>query len=221
MSWSADQIYMKVNPEVITYLSDIADLKKGLFIVNHLDGIRSDWTRDVFFNDDNHKSSGVKHGLPDEGMLVINPSLYRTGYDTRNNEFYEKYALYTETKWDFVDELNIEPIVFSLDFSVQQCKLFGFLKFLNEKFNTPIVYYTCSMWAGDIEEEVAIVFDKGISIYYYDPEHEVYRELIETESKILTTTTALQKALSTLGLYLPTHFFALHETSFNWELYKI
>lgn len=221
MSWSADQVYMNVNPQVVAYLSSISELKQGLFVVEHLEGIRSDWTRDVFFNDDNHKSSASKYGLPDNGLLVINPALCRTGYDASDNKFYEEYAIYKETKWDFLDDLNIEPIVFSLDFSLVQCKLFGFLKYLNEKFSEPIVYYTCNMWAGEIEEEVAIVFDNGISIYYYDLDDEAYKELIGADNKIIGNTTALQKGLSALGLDLPTHFFALHETSFNWELYKL
>lgn len=64
MSWKADQIYAKPNPKLIQYLSSIEGFADELFLVNDLDGIRSEFTNNVIFSDDENEFNHQQHSLP-------------------------------------------------------------------------------------------------------------------------------------------------------------
>ena len=222
MSWSAEQVYTIANTAVIKHLQQIEELRQGLFALDTLEkGIRSEWTKEIFFENEHHERRAIKHDLPERGLLVINPSMYRTSYDNKDRTFYETYQRYAETKWSFLEELTLVPVALSLNLTLEQCKLFAFLHMLNQKFKQPFVYYKCEMWGGDIDEEIAVVFDGEMSVYYFDEMNGVYKQMIGTEIKELEETTALQQGLKEIGLQLPTRFFALHETSFDWYPYQV
>lgn len=221
MSWNAEQVYTLANPKLMEYLKGINELQQGLFQVDDLRGIRSQWTREIFFENDNHERKEIKHSVPQEGLLVINPSMYRTSYDDKNNDFYERYKDYELTKWDFIKDITVEPVVLSLNLTMEQCKLLAYLQYLHLEFNQPFVYYKCEMWGGQIDEEIAIVFDGEMKVYYFDELNDHYKQLVGTELKEVEEGTALQLGLASIGLHLPTHFFALHETSFDWYPYRV
>lgn len=222
MSWRAEQVYTVANTELINHLAQIESLRPGLFKVDKLEkGIRSEWTREIFFENEQHERRGIVHSLPEGGLLVINPSMYRVSYDDKDNPFYEDYQAYEENKWNFLKDIEIEPIVISFNLTPEQCKLLAFLKRLNEEFKQPFVYYKCEMWGGDIDEEIAIVFDGEMRVYYFDDMNGEFKQMIGTEIKELEDTTALQQGLKEIGLHLPTRFFALHETSFDWQPFLI
>lgn len=217
MSWRAEQVYTIANTALLDRLKQIEQLKQGIFVVNDLrQGIRSEWTRDIFFENEQHERKNTVHTLPEEGLLVINPSMYRASYDDKDNSFYEDYQIYKEHRWNFLKDIELDPIVISLNLPPEQCKLLAFLKQLNKEFNQPLVYYKCEMWGGDIDEEIAVVFDGEMRVYYFDEMNGEYKQMIGAEIKDLEEATALQQGLSEIGLHLPTHFFALHETSFDW-----
>lgn len=221
MSWNAEQVYTLANSKLIEHLVQIDALKLGLFKIDDFRGIRSQWTRQVFVENENHERKEIKHDLPKEGLIVINPTMYRTSYDDKNNDFYECYKEYELTKWDFLKNIAAEPIILSLNLTMEQCKLLTYLRYLNTKFDQPFVYYKCEMWGGQIEEEISIVFDGDMRVYYFDELNGGYKQLIDTELKELEDNTALQIGLASIGLHLPTHFFALHETSFDWCPYRV
>lgn len=64
MSWKADQIYTKPNPELIQYLSSIEGFADELFLVNDLDGIRSEFTKNIIFSDQENEFNHQQHSLP-------------------------------------------------------------------------------------------------------------------------------------------------------------
>lgn len=218
MGWRAEQIYTNVNLRLIERLQQINELKQGLFRVDDLQqGIRSEWTREIFFENEQHERRTIVHDFPEEGLLVINPSLCRASHDNTDSDFYDSYEDYEEQKWNFLNDLIVDPIVISLNLTTEQCKLLAFLKQLNQEFKQPFMFYKCDMWGGDIEEEIAIVFDKEMYVYYFDEMNRSFKQMIGTEIKELENTTALQCGLEHIGLHLPTYFFALHETSFDWQ----
>ncbi|MDM1066297.1 hypothetical protein HX082_14715 [Myroides odoratimimus] len=222
MSWSAEQVYTIANTTVIERLQQIEELRQGLFKIDTLEkGIRSEWTREIFFENEHHERKHIKHSLPQDGLFVINPSMSRTAYDDKANAFYASYAEYKKNKWQFLEHIEIVPMVLSLNLTLEQCKLLAFLQQLNEETKQPFVYYKCEMWGGDIDEEIAVVFDGEMKVYYFDELAGEYKQMIGAEIKELEDTTALQKGLEAIGLVLPTHFFALHETFFDWYPYQV
>ena len=222
MPWKADLIYTKPNPEIIKYLSGIEGFSDELFLVKDLEGIMFDWTRSFMLSDKQNENSYMKHTLPKEGLLVIKPKVSGTGYDEdyETNEFWDKYKDYPTDKWDFIDSVSTVKLDLNLDLTENQLKLLTFLKSLNRKFDTPILYYYCVMWGGYVEEEYAIVFDKETKIYQYDNENKKDIELIGKEKRELKST-LLQTSFKYLDLELPTWFFALHEGSFDWKRYHV
>ena len=91
MSWKADRIYTKPNPELIRYLKSIEGFADELFLVDNLEGIRFDWTRSFMLSDKQNENSYRKHILPQDGLLVVKPEVYKTGYDKDydTNDFWE------------------------------------------------------------------------------------------------------------------------------------
>ncbi len=224
MTWRADRIYTKPRNELIKYLKTIDGISDEIFLVDNLEGIRSQWTRNLMFSDRVDENNKIKHSLPKDGLLVLKPKLYKTGYDKDDNdEFWNKYSNYPNDKWNFIKsisdkrtKLNIE-----LELTENQERLVTFLKFLNEKFTIPFVYYYCLMWGGDIEEEYSIVFNNSnIIIYKYDYENEKNFKIINDE-KTHINSTVLQSCLKYFNLDLKNYFFALHEGSFDWKRYHI
>ncbi len=222
MSWKADQIYTKPNIDLINYLSAVDGFSDELFLVNNLEGIRSEFTKNEIFSIQHNEHSHQKHTLPAEGFLVIKPKIYKTGYDINDDAdyFWDKYQDNPIDKWAFIPEGNNSNLEFPMTISASQRKLFSFLHKLNNQFEVPFVYYYCVMWGGEIEEEYAIIFDKEIKIYQYDYDAEKDFQLLD-EKKIELDSTILQTALKYLDLDLPTYFFALHESSFNWKKYHV
>ncbi|MEP0264279.1 hypothetical protein [Dokdonia sp.] len=222
MSWKADQIYTKPTPELIAYLKTIEGFVDELFLVDNFEGIRFDWTRSFMLSDKPNENSYRKHTLPEGGLLVIKPKLYKTGYDKdyKTNNFWNKYKEYPTEKWNFIDSVSSVKMDLNLDLTDNQLKLLTFLKSLNEKFNIPFLYYYCVMWGGDIEEEYTVVLDNEIKVYQYDYETKKDLELIGNKKSELSST-VLQTSFKYLNLELPTWFFALHEGSFDWKKYHI
>ncbi len=222
MSWKANQIYTKPTPELIDYLKTIDGFKEELFLVDNFEGIRCDWARSFMLSEKPNENSCLKHFLPKGGLLVIKPEVDKTGYDKDydTNKFWNKYKEYPNDKWDFIDSVSSIKLDLNLDLTDNQLKLFSFLKSLNENFEIPVLYYYCVMWGGSIEEEYAIVFNKGTKVYQYDNESEKDLEITK-EGKTKLNSTVLQTSFRYLDLELPTWFFALHEGSFNWKQYHI
>jgi hypothetical protein len=222
MPWTADLIYTKPNPDLIKHLGGIEGFADELFLVDDLEGIRFESTREFMLSDQETEKSHMKHGLPESGLLAIKPNVSATGYDTdfEMDSFWDIYKDAPADKWGFMESLPYEQLELEIDLQGNQRKLLGLLKSLSMEFNTPILYYFCFMWGGYTEEEYAVVFDKGMRVYAYDREKEKDVEIIGGAREELSST-LLQTSLKHLDLDLPTWFFALHESSFDWKRYHL
>ena len=219
MGWSTTVIYTLPNEEIIDYFRDIDSLKNRVFKVADLDGIRSEWTRDLF--ESNKKQ---KHTLPIDGLLVIAPSIYRTGYDKEPNE-----TFFTNNTRDVNKFSNLPYVTFpyclsdnirqQIILTEDEASLVKTMVFLSRKTNIPLVYYRCEMWGGMVEIEYAIVADNDqLSVYVFNEDTNKTENLLE---QIEIDSSSLQAGLSHLGLDLPSSFFALHESSFDWQPYQV
>ena len=204
--WRANQIYTLPNKDIIAFFKSYDSLKNRLFLINDLEGIRSDYTRSFMLSDNDCINKHMWHSLPKGGLLAIAPVLYKTGYDD-----FDEDDLFLKSNYS--ENINARWNEFEGD-------LPDVLNSLHQKTHIPILHYTCEMWGGDIEEESAIVFNKGNFIYKFDADGNKSYQL-KDDSAIEIDTTPLQKGFEHLGLHLPTWFFALHEGSFNWKRYWI
>lgn len=225
MSWSADQVYTLPHPIIIDYFKGIPAFQKRLFWVNDLEGIRFDWVKNFIFSKRSTRHSHMRHSLPERGLLVIAPHLYKTGYDIHqsSNDDFWKFNIQTPgDKWAAIDNSFGDNLQFPLKLNLHnnQLKLLSSLQWLHKQTKVPIMYYKCEMWGGLTDEEISIIFNNGVYVYWHDCESDTTFQLQEEEA-YATEKTALQKGLEELGLLLPTPFFALHEGSFDWQRYQI
>lgn len=220
MSWKAEQIYTLPDQNLKDAFLAIPELKNKIFNVKDLEGIRSEHTLSNIFSDTKTEFSHQKHNLPEEGLMVIYPSISTSRYYEEIDGIWLPEDYQQEDKWKFLPEEPLSSDIIELSekgyFSDEQLLLFQHLRELNKTTNIPINYYYCEMWAGDIEEEYSVVFDN--STYYYDTADGVIMELMARKE---TDSTPLQLGLKHSELILPTWFFVLHEGSFDWKRYKI
>ncbi len=229
MSWTGDQIYTKPNLDLIQFLQTIDGFKHKLFHVTDLDGIRSKWVKNNIFSKTENEHSFKKHGLPENGLLVIKPNYYRSLYDKNDEDFdfWEKFENgqgeeNDDKTWNFIDSLTKEEMSLDsiTDLSPSQLKLLSFLQFLNEKFKVPFLYYYCFMWGGEIELEYFFVFENGLKIYSYDVENKKSFQFKDNQ-RIKLESTVLQTGFKHLKFNLPSWYFAPHGGLFDWKKYYI
>ena len=105
-----------------------------------------------------------------------------------------------------------EPDYFSLG-------LLQFLKWVYSRTSSPVVYYQCAMWGGGIEEETAWIMSVDERVYQHQDDGTVVEHTADDQRTV--NGGLLQLAMRHVGLDLPTRFFALHEASFHWKLYRM
>ncbi len=226
MSWLADQIYAVPKPGVINAFLAQPGLRDELFLVKDLEGIQFDWARQIFFSDAAPMEHRAKrHGLPDEGLLVVSPVIYKSGYDRNDSDASPFWQLFNKdgeeeenVKWSMINGTDSIDVILPSDIEglSPPLGLLRFLKALQQSTHSPLVYYYCQMWGGDVEVEVAWVFDHEDKVFRF-----IDDETIETTTlsgKSIGEGDVLQQAMRAVGLVLPTKYFALH-TSFDWQRY--
>jgi hypothetical protein len=212
MSWDIDVIYTLPHPAIINVFRLIPEVG-GVYLINDLQGITSEFERNWMLSDVPHPNSHMRHGLPESGLLATHSTIYR---NIRDNTFiYTEKLPGTKSK-----HKTIEGLPSKLKFYKKQITLFSRLMSLNAKTKVPIMYYQCDMWGGLIDEEFAIVFNGEVSVYWRDNSRE-RTFLIRDEGDVEFETTPLQKGLEYLGLTLPSHYFALHSRNFDWARYWV
>lgn len=222
MPWTGDQVYTLPKPEVIDFLKQIPYFNYRLFWVKDLDGIRSKWTKSMMNSDDDSR-----HSLPEEGLLVIGPGIYiPVGEDEGTDKFWLEYTDDGSEKWSALDVKypEVDGLPASLSVTQSQLNLFGLLQMLSKKTNTPFFYYKCEMWGGDIDEEYSVVFNNGLTTYFSEidfgnAENSRTLQFIDGVMNEVGST-PLQLGLGSVGLELPTWFFALH-AGFDFKRYRI
>jgi hypothetical protein len=221
MSWHANQIYAKSNPEVIAAFRKQPFLADQLYHVDDLRGVRSENTT----NESKHIM------LPTQGLLVVSPDIYQTGYDRKGpdaGDFSRHYCHNTPwpnsppgAKWSAVGVPSDSDVFFpdGFDRDYYSLNLLRFLKTVYKQTLQPLVYYHCVMWGGDIEKETAWIIDTDERVYQYADNRSVIEHTVEGSQVIKGS--LLPYAMRHVGVNLPTPFFALHEASFHWQRYRM
>lgn len=220
MSWRADQVYFNYNQSLIEHFQNIEYSRDKIFHVNDLEGIRSEWTRDFMLND-KAENSHLKHGLPKEGIVTLMPDLRRNLFNNSDKQFLEIFKYSRNEKWKFLESEQRVPLDVKIPFELidAQIMLLDHLNFLHQKYQAPILYYFSETWGGSTEVEFAFVFDHKTHIYFHDVDLE--KNFVIVEDVTETSRSVLENSFQYLGLNLPSPFFALHETSFDWKQYWI
>jgi len=156
-----------------------------------------------------------------------------TGYDRARKAALIGQPVYADNRESYIDVDPAEKWVWAGFPSTQTCcasgpdnqevlwpaALFEALGSLAEDLGVPLVYYYCATWGGDVEAEVAWVFERGRERVLFHDKTDGQCVCREGESSQTVQRGVLQEALGALGLDLPTGFFALHQGSFDWSRY--
>ncbi len=216
MTWYAYHLFAEASTPLLDKFLANPVMSKGVYWVRNL--------TDYPWHD-----SKVKHGLPSNGLLVVRPvgdpsSHYAEWYKNQIISWFDIHE--SETI-----ELSILPNLIQQDnpdYNLEAYPPQAFLKYMKQLsiYNkTTLAFYHCSMWGGDTDIEFAWVFKNGDEVAYSGMEFrdfpntiKEYRqngEIIERKGYVLTD------MLSNFSVNLPTPFFALHTSNFQWESFKI
>jgi len=146
----------------------------------------------------------------DGGLLAASPDVESGFYAKRRGEREPITNDYGGVN-EFPEKLRLNTSHFNL---------FYLLKQVNEKNKVPVMYYQCATWGGPPDNEVCVVFDGDMFVYWFDVETGKHAQVINNQH-IEIEPTVLQKGLQHLGLLLPTNYFVLHTRTFDLERYSI
>ena len=201
MTWYADEILLRATPAALAAIKADAQLADFAYHLKSLDDFS--WYLPEY-----------RHGLPAEGLLVVRPVCNAQSHGGR---WYDEPVLDTalfRAPEDAQALLNPQiPELLSVDLhesALPTKPLRSQLAVLARQLNEPVVYYSCSMWGGDIDHEFCLLYEPHESLLMTDVSergHGAKRALVQ----------GLQK----LGLALPTPFFAPHTRSFDWAAHKL
>lgn len=218
MTWYADQVMATASSGVIRAVRADPVLRPFAYhLTNPLD---HEW-----------HSAEVVHRLPENGLVVLRPVCDATP-DEYPADWYGEPVL----DWhSFVDRTDAVPMIDrarvaeSCSVASEAVPPIGFLSYLKRlalETQSTFVFYSCSMWGGDVECEYAWLFgDTERALVSLRPEIPgAPRPLAILEPLKPTRVVTGDVLVSTLGhlsLDLPTPFFAPHTRSFAWSKYKL
>jgi hypothetical protein len=222
MTWDAKTIYAKPSPDVAAALAREPFLAKRMFFVDSLDGARFEWARRLLLSDSPpDDAKHMRHGLPEEGLLVIWLYLTSSGYDNFDpptREFRETFHD-NQRPWPIVSNVELPPALLPPDTTTEESRrLLGFLRSVALETRSPIVYYHGATWGGAVDFEIGWAFDVDDHVYQYVDDDTVLHHTSAGQTAVQGKT-VVQLLMAHLGLRLPTGFFALHEGSFDWKRY--
>lgn len=199
MPWRANVVYAAPTDSVIDAFRRLG-LGDALFVVRDLEGIRFSWSREQFFGD---SPGEIRHDLPERGLLAVMPPIIRTSYDKEfvasrasRAQFDDGYGDDPATKWENAG-LRGRDRVNGLEWPTG---LHRTMTEIARATGETVVHYFCETSGGPPDVEVAFIASPEIAVVDREP---------------------LVVALAALGLELPTGYFALHETSFDWSRYVL
>jgi len=179
MTWYADEIILRATPRALALVSTSQTLRPFSYHVRSLAGHH--WYRKEH-----------EHSLPEEGLLVIRPvgpQLFET------NNAAPLRAEVTNELLTLLDGETTPPPT-----SLRQA-----LAAMAATLDQAVIYYSCRMWAGDIDYEYCLSYGPDEALLVTQPD----------------TEDSLRAGLRKVGLDLPTHYFALHTREFPWDTHKL
>src|SRR5262245_39748944 len=145
MTWHADEVIAPVSAEVIRAVG--SDSLLAEFAYHLTDPLEHDW-----------HTPGAIHRLPAGGLLVVRPVCDESSADWYGEPVLDWRAFPARaTPPPLVDRARVaESCGVEPDAVVAEPPL-SYLKALAVKTGRPFVFYSCSMWGGDIDIEYAWV----------------------------------------------------------------
>ena len=206
MTWYAHNLYVPATDMALQVLRRKPNLPQFLYLVQSLEGFL--W-----------HTPAVQHGLGPVGLAVVRPLGPAENYFS---EWYGEPVL----PWELPHPVTPSPglVVFVEDEQAPPVSLLQFSKELSAEAGVPVLYYSSSMWGGDVEFEASWVFTPAQHTYITQlspgGEPEV-RCVNEQGVEAVVPGDALRKGLAHLDIQLPTGFFALHTRAFPWGRYRV
>ena len=214
MTWYESEILIKATPPALEAVRSHGLLKNHAYYVENV-------------ADHVWHTPKVVHGLPEEGLLVIRP-LAAPG-DHAAEWFDQPILPWTELpairnpRWKLTPEVVRGLIPESEDTDFPPQKVLELLYELRTKAESPIVYYSCFMWGGDVELESAWILGSTERVLRTIPHREelAFQEFRSPTEHQKVNGDLLQSALLHLGLEIPTPYFALHTRGFDWDKQRL
>ncbi len=206
MTWYADEILLSTSPKAMEYLTHDPILHPFSYWVKNLDTY--EWY-----------APEHRHTLSTNGLLAISPV---TAPDSHSLSWYDMPILDWTTVERTQSPSSIALIEELGDVSLETLPPLSFRCFLRDlatACDQPVLYYSCSMWGGSIEQEYCLAYASTESLFITSPDEMLQPEV--TVDKRYEVESALQSGLSVIGLDIPTGFFAPHTRSFPWKNHKL
>lgn len=201
MTWYADEILLRATPAALAAIKTDMQMADFAYQLQSMDDF--DWYLPEH-----------RHGLPPEGLLVIRPACDAQSHGGRWYDEPVLDAALLSAPEDTQALLSPQiPELLSADLhesALPPHPLRNHLAALARQLNEPVVYYSCSMWGGDIDHEYCLL---------YEPQESLL--LTNASERGHGAERALVQGLQKLGLALPTPFFAPHTRSFDWAAHKL
>ena len=232
MTWYANQIYAKPTAEVIAAFRTQPFFEDQLYHVDDFRGVRSPLSRKMLLSRSPPRDGrDMRHGLPAGGLLVVSLEIRETRYgrgasgvadSSRDNRQQARWPHWPPgAKWASVHPRDHTEPFFppALDREHFSFDLLRFLKWVRTQTASSMVYYQCAMWGGTIENETAWIVDGEERVYQFKNDSVVIEHTANGTRSV--DGEVLPLAMRHVGLDLPTSFFALHETTFDWKVYRM
>ncbi|WP_057971671.1 hypothetical protein [Lysobacter antibioticus] len=202
MTWYADEIVLRASDEALESVAASPWLAPFAYHIRSLAG--HVWHR-----------KELRHGLPDGGLLVIRPVCGKSSHwsDWHHTEVLDWTGLPCESAAEELLDTEVTQCLSEYldEESVPPLQLRRAVATLAAGLRQPVFYYGCAMWGGDIEHEYSLVYGPEESIVLTNTIPHIVEPPVD----------ALRAGLHSIGLELPTGYFAPHTRSFPWQAHKL
>jgi hypothetical protein len=200
MTWYINEILLPASANAIARITQDAKLRQFAYLIKNLDNYP--WY-----------TPEHKHDLPENGLLVLRPVL--------SLEISDEIDWYNEPILDWTSVRGGSESAANLDQGMEK-KLGNylsrecipsisfrmFLSSLATEVRSPVMYYDCFMWGGDVECEYSLL---------YSPNEVLIVTQLEEKNEFVPLT----EGLKALGIHMQSGYFAPHTRGFPWETYRI
>jgi hypothetical protein len=173
-------------------------------------------------------SPDVAHGFPGTGLIVVRPVCdlvdgVAEWYGEPVLDWKSLRATDTSSPLDLTAVAQAGGVNDAL---LPPESFLSFLQALASRADATLLFYSCSMWGGDIEAEYAFVIGRSPSAIVALPQDRDEDGcprvvVIEGGRQTPATRDVLSIALSNLDFHIPTPFFAPHTRTFPWQRYRL
>lgn len=201
MTWYAQEILLRATPAALQAVRNSALLAPFAYHLHSLQDI--DWYLPEH-----------RHGLPQGGLLVIRPvcAAAAQGAQWHEEAILDTVSLPLNPGTLHCLQADIATLLADQvpETSLPSVHLRSMLATLAKQLHETVVYYACGMWGGDLDFEYCLSYEPQETLFATDVCGHGHH-----------TQRALHQALKSIGLTLPSAFFAPHTRSFDWAAHRL